>query len=523
MSMRVLSSGAHQHAAGSGTRPRGVFLEGRAPVPATQSSRHSRFRCWPGVCQASAAAAAESTLPKSPPATFMVDVARRTVEGADTVPAELQGLRRAGEAALSTMRLPTSKQEEFRFTDVSRITGAQLAAPPGGDAAAALRAAADLTLTRPAAVTAVVLDGALLRLVPGPEALPPGVFVGASHDAPADVLAFSLGMQSGQRGGAFAALNAASAAGVLVVHVPAGVTLAAPVHVVHLSSPGGGVGDRDPGAVPMSSPRTLVVLEEGAAAGLVEEFVPLASPSGGAAGTALPAGAAAPYYVNAVLEVELDDRAALSHAYVATDVAGASHTKATFVHQGAESSYSLTEARLGGALTRHDLSIVQLGAATQTRLASFLLASQAQLHDLHSKLTLDHPAGQADQLHKCIVADGRSRGVFDGNVRVNRGAQQTDAAQISRNLLLAPRATVNVKPNLQIVADDVKCTHGAAISDLEEDQLFYLSSRGIDATAARRILVDSFGREVVQRLGDAALQGRIDAAVKKALQGVQAV
>ncbi|KFM23080.1 Protein ABCI7, chloroplastic [Auxenochlorella protothecoides] len=349
----------------------------------------------------------------------------------------LQGLRRAGEAALSTMRLPTSKQEEFRFTD----------------------------------------------------ALPPGVFVGASHDAPADVLAFSLGMQSGQRGGAFAALNAASAAGVLVVHVPAGVTLAAPVHVVHLSSPGGGVGDRDPGAVPMSSPRTLVVLEEGAAAGLVE----------------------------------LDDRAALSHAYVATDVAGASHTKATFVHQGAESSYSLTEARLGGALTRHDLSIVQLGAATQTRLASFLLASQAQLHDLHSKLTLDHPAGQADQLHKCIVADGRSRGVFDGNVRVNRGAQQTDAAQISRNLLLAPRATVNVKPNLQIVADDVKCTHGAAISDLEEDQLFYLSSRGIDATAARRILVDSFGREVVQRLGDAALQGRIDAAVKKALQGVQAV
>ncbi|RMZ57359.1 hypothetical protein APUTEX25_004193 [Auxenochlorella protothecoides] len=418
----------------------------------------------------------------------------------------LQGLRRAGEAALSTMRLPTSKQEEFRFTDVSRITGAQLAAPPGGDAAAALRAAADLTLTRPAAVTAVVLDGALLRLVPGPEALPP-----------------RLGMQSGQRGGAFAALNAASAAGVLVVHVPAGVTLAAPVHVVHLSSPGGGVGDRDPGAVPMSSPRTLVVLEEGAAAGLVEEFVPLASPSGGAAGTASPAGAAAPYYVNAVLEVELDDRAALSHAYVATDVAGASHTKATFVHQGAESSYSLTEARLGGALTRHDLSIVQLGAATQTRLASFLLASQAQLHDLHSKLTLDHPAGQADQLHKCIVADGRSRGVFDGNVRVNRGAQQTDAAQISRNLLLAPRATVNVKPNLQIVADDVKCTHGAAISDLEEDQLFYLSSRGIDATAARRILVDSFGREVVQRLGDAALQGRIDAAVKKALQGVQAV
>ena len=103
----------------------------------------------------------------------------------------------------------------------------------------------------------------------------------------------------------------------------------------------------------------------------------------------------------------------------------------------------------------------------------FLLCGAAQLSDLHTKLTLDHPRGEADQLHKCIVSSASGRGVFDGNVKVNRMAQKTDAGQLSRNLLLVPRATVNVKPNLQIIADDVKCTHGCAVSDLSEEELFY--------------------------------------------------
>lgn len=114
------------------------------------------------------------------------------------------------------------------------------------------------------------------------------------------------------------------------------------------------------------------------------------------------------------------------------------------------------------------------------------------------------------------------RGVFDGNVRVNRLAQKTDAQQLSRNLLLVPRATVNVKPNLQIIADDVKCTHGCTVSDLEEEELFYLRSRGISAETARKLLVYSFGREVVQSLRDAQLQARVEAAVQAGLAGFAA-
>lgn len=231
-------------------------------------------------------------------------------------------------------------------------------------------------------------------------------------------------------------------------------------------------------------------------------------------------GAAAPavsYLTNAVAEFELDDRAQLKHSYVELEDAGAAHMKATLVNQGRESSYTLTETRIGGSLSRHDLSIEQLGEATQSQMRSFLLCGDRQLHDLHSKLRLDHPNGEANQLHKCIVSSASGRGVFDGNVKVNRLAQKTDAQQLSRNLLLVPRAQVNVKPNLQIIADDVKCTHGCTVSDLEEEELFYLRARGISAEVARTMLVYSFGREVVQGLRDDALQGRVEAAVRDTL------
>jgi Fe-S cluster assembly protein SufD len=147
----------------------------------------------------------------------------------------------------------------------------------------------------------------------------------------------------------------------------------------------------------------------------------------------------------------------------------------------------------------------------------FLLCGANQLHDLHTSLVLDHPEGVADQLHKCIVSDASGHGVFDGNVQVNKAAQRTDAGQLSRNLLLVPKATVNVKPNLQIIADDVKCTHGCAVSDLSEEELFYFQARGIGAADARRALVYSFGSEIVQLLDHKELMDRTRALITSKL------
>ncbi|KAJ9519025.1 hypothetical protein QJQ45_026297 [Haematococcus lacustris] len=332
------------------------------------------------------------------------------------------------------------------------------------------------------------------------------------------------GAQSSGCGGPFSVINGAAAQDVVVLHLPAGTSLEQPLFVLCLSS------SSPPGRWPkfagssttlVSAPRLLLHLGAGASLKLVEEHAPL--PLASAPPTADPqpsspaAAAAAPYFNCSVVEVALEAGAQLSHGYVCREQPGAAHFKATLVKQATDSSYTLTEARVGGGLTRHDVVVQQGGPRTQTHMNHFVLASSNQLHDLHTKLELNHPEGVAKQLHKCIVASASGRGVFDGNVKVNRLAQRSDAGQLSRNLLLANRATVNVKPNLQIIADDVKCTHGCAVSDLSDEELFYFRARGISALAARQALVASFGAEVTQRLALKSLLARVQSDVKQSL------
>jgi FeS assembly protein SufB/FeS assembly ATPase SufC len=224
------------------------------------------------------------------------------------------------------------------------------------------------------------------------------------------------------------------------------------------------------------------------------------------------------YFCNAVLEASLGNGASLEHVYFDDEAAGARHVKATLVDQGEASTYRLFEARVGAQLSRHDLDIAQLAPETQTTMRHFVLAGKRQLHDLHSKLLLEHPDGTADQVHKAIAAAPDSRNVFDGNVFVGQQAQRTDAAQLTKSLLLSRGATINAKPNLQIIADDVACSHGCTVADLEEDQLFYLAQRGIRETDARAILVSAFGREITGLIPFADLRGRVQSAVEMTLK-----
>jgi len=424
------------------------------------------------------------------------------------ITAQLSSLRSSCLAALSTQRMPTNKNEEYRFTDISPVLQSTLIAPSAVSADLVTTAVAARSLKKSTAASLIVVDGALDTAHTTINNLPKGVYVGGIAGAPADVVGFALGTQSRSRGGPFATLNGAIATDTIVIHVPEGVEVTEPIHIVHLSSSASVSSSQTPRSV--SAPRLLVVLEEGAAAEIIEEYSSIDDIQG-------------EYMVSAVAEIELDDKAVLKHSYIEIEADSAAHFKTTLVNQGKESQYSLIEARIGGSLTRHDLGVEQLGAETVTVMKSFLLAGQGQLHDLHSKLKLDFPDSRAEQIHKCIAVDSTSRGVFDGNVRVNRLAQRTDAQQLSRNLLMAPKATVNVKPNLQIIADDVKCTHGCSVSDLEEEELFYLRSRGISEESARQVLVYSFGREVVQHLKDDAAIGRVEVATKKKLVDVAAV
>uniref|UniRef100_A0A7S0NAH2 Fe-S cluster assembly protein SufD n=1 Tax=Pyramimonas obovata TaxID=1411642 RepID=A0A7S0NAH2_9CHLO len=395
---------------------------------------------------------------------------------------------------LKSIDLPNTRTEAYRFTDLLPLVKAQLVVPSE---------ATDISLENYALEQAdksriVLVDGIFRADLSDLSGLPAGVTVGplSAVSAPAS----TLGKQSAEFGSVFAQLNTACMADAVVVVVEDGVQCAAPLHVLVLSSAG-----PTAESTAASHPRLLVAAGTGASIEVVEEFGGAAAASSGA------------YFTNAVAEIVLAEEASVKHSVVQSQTAGAIHMKATFVQQAANSSYALTEASTGSQLARHDIKISQQGAATSTTMRAFLCAGKNQLLDTHSSLVLDHPNGTSDQLHKCIAAAPTARAVFDGNVKVNKLAQKTDAQQMSRNLLLCPRATVNVKPNLQIIADDVKCTHGCTVSDLEDEELFYFQARGIDPDTARSMLVFSFGQEVVQGLEYKDLRGRVEQRVKQTL------
>jgi len=195
-------------------------------------------------------------------------------------------------------------------------------------------------------------------------------------------------------------VNGALAEDVLVVALPTGARLDRPLYILNLAT--AAAGEKQLSA---SAPRLLVVLGKDAELEVVEEFVSAVAGAG-------------QHAVFAVAEVVLDEGSMMKQAYVQREAPGSVHFKATLVDQSEGSTYSMVEARVGSRLSRHDLGVKQTGPDTTTRMRHFLLAGSEQLQDLHSKLVLDHPRGEADQLHKCIVAHATGRGVFDGNVQV---------------------------------------------------------------------------------------------------------
>eukprot|EP00899_Mesostigma_viride_P024038 jgi/Mesvir1/4819/Mv11108-RA.1 len=396
------------------------------------------------------------------------------------------------------MSLPNTRVEQYRFTDVSSLTKHKMMLGAPTQASVDISA---YSLPEADASRIVVVDGVYSAALSKVSGLPAGVFVGPLSALPEGGAAEVQGMLgSVARSDFFSVLNAATAQSVTVIKVPAHLAVSPVVHIVYVSTAASG------DAMRLVSPLTLVVAEESSALTLVEEHV------GDGRYLSLP-----------VIQVVLGEAALVRHGSLQEESPQGMHIKTSYISQRAESDYALTEAELGARLARHNVNMEQLGSATRTGLASFLLAGDEQLLDLHSAVRLDHPSGFVDQIHKCIVTAPNGRGVFDGNVKVNRKAQQTDARQLSRNLLLSPRATVNVKPNLQIIADDVKCSHGATISDLNEDEIFYFQSRGIDVEAARNALVFSFGSEILQGMPTAGLRKRIEASMKARLQALGAV
>ncbi|MDB9327395.1 Fe-S cluster assembly protein SufD, partial [Nodularia spumigena CS-590/02] len=167
--------------------------------------------------------------------------------------------------------------------------------------------------------------------------------------------------------------------------------------------------------------------------------------------------------------------------------------------------YTCHALSFGGKLSRHNLEILQTGEQTETTLNGLTMISDRQVGDTHSAIALNYPHSTSTQLHKCIVGD-RAHAVFNGKVFVPKAAQLTNAGQLNRNLLLSSKARVDTKPQLEITADNVKCAHGATVSQLEDDEIFYLQSRGINEDDARKLLINAFAAEIINQIPVKSLQ-----------------
>jgi len=275
---------------------------------------------------------------------------------------------------------------------------------------------------------------------------------------------------------ALTALNTAFLLDIAVVRIAPKVRVPEPIHLLHYTLPGE--------APQLSTPRALIVVEDDSQASVVQTF------SGQEGG---------PYLNNAVTEIRIGENARLDHVKMSLEGPEGRHTSNLLISQGRTSRFTSHTISVDGAFTRNDISSVLAGEGCESTVNGFYILDGDQHCDNYTLLEHQQPHCPSHELFKGILQD-RSRAIFRGKIHVHQAAQKTDAYQQNQNILLSDDARINTKPQLEIYADDVKCSHGATIGQLDEDALFYLQSRGISRSDAYRILLRGFAEDVLGRI-----------------------
>lgn len=386
--------------------------------------------------------------------------------------------------------LPTRKDEEWRFTDLSGLLALDFVAAPDSPMVQP-DAIAPHQIPEAEGATVVFVNGVYTPELSDINALSEGVFVGNLATLPLDDNYDAVKFIAHHEGipNTFTALNTAGFPDVAIVWVSADVVVETPIHLLWVTT-----AEEQPTFV---QPRGLVICDRGSKLSLLEQYVSLGD---------------APYFNNAVMEMFVQDNATLTHTRLQQESNAAYHVAMTMVRQAQDSTYTCNTLDLGAQLSRHVPSVWQKGAGTTTNLNGLTLINGQQVSDTHSLIALNHPHGTTDQLHKCVMDDA-AQAVFSGKVLVPQAAQQTNAAQLNRNLLLSDKARINTQPQLQITADNVQCTHGATVSQIDADELFYLQSRGINADLAKVLLLRAFVSEVIDRVEIVSIREKLAQAV----------
>ncbi|WP_224242255.1 Fe-S cluster assembly protein SufD [Hyalangium gracile] len=426
-----------------------------------------------------------------------LDVAQRfQAEQAASSPLWLRTLREQGLEQLSRQGFPTARHEDWKYTDVAPIVSRPFAPLAVGSKVELQARVAQLALPGP---RLVFVDGRLSPELTSLEGLAAGVTVKPLRQAireDAEALEAVLGRRARAEAHPFVALNLALLDEGAFVHVRPGAVAPGPVQLVFLAS--------GADATPvLSSPRVVVVAGANSEASLVELYA-------GAEGSAS--------FTNAVTEVVLGENARLHHYKLQVEPDAAFHVASLHAEQARDSRLASHAFALGGALARNEVSSVFAGEGGECVLNGLYVGRGTQ--HLDNRTDLDHamPRCTSRELYKGVL-DGRSRGTFHGRVLVRPDAQRTDASQTNRNLLLSEEALVDTRPQLEILADDVKCAHGAAVGRLDEQALFYLRARGIPKAEAERLLTYAFASEVVGAVRLEPLRARVEQMLAARLPG----
>jgi Fe-S cluster assembly protein SufD len=403
---------------------------------------------------------------------------------------QLQDIRTQASAYLQEETIPTNRDEEWRFTNLAPLLAQTFAAP---STQLPLVNINGLVIPEAPESRLVFVNGIYAPQYSSIANLPAGVFIGNLVAATAAGLAVTdyLGKQPGGEE-VFTAINTAGINEAAVVWLNKDSFYESPIQLLFIATV-------DDVAVAIQ-PRTLIVMAAGSSATLVQEYLHTSIPNH-------------PYFNNAVTEIWLGDTAKLNHTRIQDEDITAIHIGKTAVSQSQHSSYTGNSIDLGSKLSRHNWEIFQIGAQTETNLNGLAMVNGEQEADTHSTIALTKPHGTTNQLHKCIV-DDRAHGIFNGKVFVPQAAQQTNAGQLNRNLLLSSTARIDTKPQLEITADNVKCSHGATVSQLEDDEIFYLQSRGLDVETAKILLINAFAVEIIDRIPVASVREKLAVAVK---------
>jgi len=407
-------------------------------------------------------------------------------------PAWLKELQESAIASFGKLGFPTTRDEDWKYTNVAPIVSTDFARRER-DASRAEAVTTEEILALSFADSEhsrlVFVDGVYCARLSEVRGLPRGVRLQSLAEALRDndeVLHEHLSRYVRYQQQSFVALNTAFVEDGALVLIPKGAIVETPIYLIFAST-----GEGDP---TMSHPRNLIVADEGAQGRIVESHV---GKGGGA------------YFANAVTEIVGGEGATIEHYLLQRQGSRGLHVGAVEAHLSGQCSLSAHSIALAGALIRNDVHVVLNGEGAECNLNGLYLVDGKRHVDNHTEIEHCRPRARSHELYKGILS-GSAHGVFNGKILVHKDAQKSDARQTNKNLMLSKDAVINTKPQLEIYADDVKCSHGSTVGQLDSNALFYLQSRGIGWQEAQSLLSYAFASDVTHRIKVASMRSQLD-------------